>query len=186
MKAIITKASIDFADMDRHIYCEHQVTLARHPNETEERLMVRLIAYALNAPQTNANGELTFAKDLWNADEPCLWQKDLTGDVVHWIDVGHPDEKRILRYSARSEKVSIYAYGTTAPEWWQHLAPRITRTENVAIWQFPAEQSEALSVFVHRSINININIQDGAMWISDDAHSVEINLQCLRACATEK
>ena len=93
LKATVFKATLQLADMDRNLYGDHGVTLARHPSETDERMMVRLLAYALQVPADPLNGALAFAKGLWDPDEPELWQKDLTGRIVHWIDIGQPDER---------------------------------------------------------------------------------------------
>lgn len=175
MKATIFKASIELADMDRNVYMDHNVTLARHPSETDERLLVRLLAFVLNAPTDSSNGELVFAKDLWNIDEPCLWQKDLTGEIVHWMEVGQPDEKRIQRYSARSEKITVYSYDSSTPIWWAGIATKITRAQNLTVWQIPSEQSEALAVLAQRTMKLHVSVQDGAIWVSDEAHSLEVS-----------
>ena len=107
LKATIFKATLQLADMDRGLYVDHAVTLARHPSETDERMMVRLLAYALHAPADTRDGALEFAKGLWDSDEPELWQKDLTGQIVHWIDIGQPDERRLLRASGRAARVTV-------------------------------------------------------------------------------
>ena len=109
LKATICKASLQVADVDRNYYAEHALTVARHPSETDERMMARLLALALNAHE-----RLTFCKGLSDTDEPDLWQKDLTGAIEHWIEVGQPDDKRLLRACGRAEKVTVYAYGNRA------------------------------------------------------------------------
>lgn len=174
MKATIFKANIQFADMDRNVYTDHSVTLARHPSETDERLLVRLLAFVLNAPVNNDNGELVFAKDLWEIDEPCIWQKDLTGQVIHWMEVGRPDEKRLLRVSARSARVSVYSYDSSTPIWWSGIAPKMTRARNLTVWQIPSEQSEPLALLAQRTMQLHISVQDGAIWVSDERHSFEV------------
>ena len=97
LKAIIHRAGISFSDLDNHVYTDHSLTIARHPSETEQRMMIRILAYVLNAPQNSDLGYLELGKDLWEADEPALIQKDLTGFTEHWIDLGQPDEKRLVR-----------------------------------------------------------------------------------------
>ena len=174
MKATIFKAQIEFADLDQNFYADYSVTLARHPSETNERLLVRLLAYTLNAPPQTDRGHLEFAKDLWDIDEPCIWQKDFTGSTVHWMEVGQPDEKRILRVSARSEKVSVYCYDSSAPIWWEGIATKITRARNLAVWQIPPEQSAALSVLAQRTMKLHISVQEGSIWVTDENHSIEV------------
>ena len=116
LKATIFKASLQVSDMDRNYYGEHQLTLARHPSETDERMMMRVLAFALNAHE-----HLAFGKGLSDTDEPDLWQKDLTGQIVHWIDVGLPDERRLIRATGKAERVTVYAYGRGADLWWRQV-----------------------------------------------------------------
>ena len=113
LKATIFKAQLQIADMDRHYYAEHALTLARHPSETDERMMVRLLAFALNADES-----LEFGKGLSNEDEPALWRKDLTGVIEHWIEVGLPDEKSLRKACGRATQVRLYTYGRGAAKWW--------------------------------------------------------------------
>ena len=107
IKATIYKAKVQLADMDRNCYRDQDVMIARHPSETDERMLVRLLAFALSLPTNDEQGSLEFAKDMWNADEPALWRKDLTGEIKHWIEVGQPDDKRLLQASSRSGWVSV-------------------------------------------------------------------------------
>src|SRR4051812_33379319 len=108
LKATICKAELELADMDRQVYAEQSLTLARHPSETDERMLVRLLVFALNLPSDSGASVLEFARDMWEHEEPCAWQKDLTGRIEHWIDIGQPDEKRILRSSSRADRTSVY------------------------------------------------------------------------------
>ena len=101
------------------------LTLARHPSETDERMMVRLLAFALNVPADDHDGTLEFAKGMWEPDEPELWQKDLTGRLVHWIEVGQPEERRLVKASGRADRVSVYAFSHGAPAWWAGLVGRV-------------------------------------------------------------
>jgi uncharacterized protein YaeQ len=179
LKATIHKAQIQLADMDRSIYGDHNVTIARHPSETDERMMVRLLAFALNAPADDHHGALEFAKDLWDTDEPSLWQKDLTGQIVQWIDLGQPDDKRIMKASPRAERVAVYSFTHSTPIWWSGIATKITRTSNVTVWQVPAEQSQALATLAQRTMQLQVTVQDGTVWVGDGAQSIEITPQRL-------
>lgn len=180
LKATIHKAQIQLSDIDRNVYGDHSVTIARHPSETDERLMVRLLALALNAPASQDESPLELAKDLWEPDEPSLWQKDATGRVTHWIDLGHPDEKRLLRTSARVDRLSVYTFHPGALAWWKDLEPRLTRLRHLTVWQIPATQSQLLAALVERTMTLQITVQDGSVWVGDDTRSVEITLQRLR------
>ena len=179
LKATIYKAQLQIADMDRGIYGDHALTLAQHPSETEERMMVRLLAYALNVPADTHRGALVFARGLADTDEPDLWQLDLTGQLVHWIEVGQPDERRMLRAASRADQATFISYSASTPFWWASVKNKLTRTERLAVWQLPAEQSAALATLAQRSMQILVTVQDGLVWFNDGQRSVELGLQAL-------
>src|SRR6185295_19399554 len=110
LKAIIYKANVQLSDIDRGVYGDHPLTIARHPSETDERMLIRLLAFSLNVPENDDNGLLELAKDMWASEEPALWQKDLTGQMLHWIEVGQPDDRRIMQASSRSARTSVYSF----------------------------------------------------------------------------
>jgi uncharacterized protein YaeQ len=174
LKATIYKAHVQLADMDRHVYGDHSVTIARHPSETDERMMIRLLAFALNVPADNHHGALEFAKSLWDLDEPDLWQKDLTGQIVHWLDVGQPDDKRIMKSCPRSERVSVYSFSSSTAVWWAGLKTKITRANNLKVWQIEAQASAALAALAQRTMQLQVTVQDGTVWVGDGQQSVEI------------
>ena len=179
IKATIYKANLQIADMDRHVYVDHAVTIARHPSETDERMMIRLVALALNLPADTTHGTLELAKDLWETDEPALWQRDLTGQIVHWIDVGQPDDRRLMKASGRAERVSVLGYSASTPIWWNSIASKITRANNIAVWQIDALQSQALAELAQRSMQLQWTTQDGSSWVGDGQRTVEITPQRL-------
>jgi len=174
LKATIYKARIELADMDRQIYGDHDLVIARHPSETDERMLIRLLAFALNVPADGDHGALEFGKDMWDANEPALVQKDLTGQITHWIDVGQPDEKRLLRTTSRAGRVSVYSFASSTPVWWKDLATKLTRCRNLTVWQVPSEQSRAMAALAQRSMKLQVTVQDGAIWIGDGTCSVEV------------
>ncbi len=181
LKATIYKAQLQLSDVDRGVYGEHFLTIARHPSETDERMMIRVLAYALNAPASNDHGALELAKSLWDTDEPDLWQKDLTGEVVHWIDVGQPDERRIMRASPRAGRVTVLSFASSTPVWWNNIANKITRARNVAVWQVEAAQSQALAALAQRSMQLQVSVHDGTAYVSEGERSVEITPLALNA-----
>ena len=134
----IFEPDLRLADMDRQLYADHALTLALHPSETEERLLVRLLAFALNVPHDTEHGALQFARGLSDSDEPDLWQHDLTGQLVQWIEVGQPDDRRLAKACARAERVTIYCYGSAADIWWAGIRNKLTRLSNLQVWQIPA------------------------------------------------
>src|SRR3954471_17065033 len=139
LKATIYKAELQIADMDRNYYQTHLLTLARHPSETDERMMIRLLAFAIHADES-----LTFTKGLFDTDEPDLWQKDLTGAIQLWIEVGQPDEKRLMKACGRAEKVVVYCYSATSHIWYKQLASKIDRADKLTIINIASEASEQL------------------------------------------
>jgi uncharacterized protein YaeQ len=179
LKATIYKACLELADMDRQLYGTYDLTIARHPSETDERMMVRLLVFALNVPDSTEKGALELAKDLWNADEPALWEKDLTGQVKHWIEVGQPDERRLLQVSSRVGRVSIYSSQANTAKWWSGLTAKLDRVKNLAVWQVRAQQSAALAGLTQRTMKLDVTIQEGSLWIGDGNQSVEVSLQRL-------
>ena len=179
LKATIYKAQLQIADMDRGVYADRALTLAQHPSETEERMMVRLLAFALNVPADDHRGDLVFARGLADTDEPDLWQHDLTGQLVHWIEVGQPDERRMLRAAARAEQATFISYAASTPVWWAGVKNKLTRTERLAVWQLPAEQSQALAALAQRSMQLQLTVQDGTVWCHAGDANVELRLEPL-------
>jgi len=176
LRATIYKAELNVADTDRHYYDSHALTLARHPSETDERMMVRLAAYALNA-----SANLAFSKGLSDTDEPDIWEKDLTGAVQRWIEVGQPDERRILRACGRAEQVLVYCYGGAASQiWWDGLRHRVARARNLRVVNLPSEQTKALAGLVERSMRVNAHVSDGTLYLSAAAGEVTIEPEIWR------
>jgi uncharacterized protein YaeQ len=181
IKATIHKAQLQIADMDRAVYADHSVIIARHPSETDERMMIRLLAFALNVPADDKKGNLEFAKDLWDVDEPALWHKDYTGAVLQWIDVGQPDDKRLMRAAGRAERVTVYGFANSTPVWWKAIESKLTRAANLVVWQIEAAQSQALGKLAERGMQLQVTVQDGTVWMSTGSESVEITPRRLTA-----
>ncbi len=172
LKATIFKAELQISDMGRNYYRDHALTIARHPSETDERMMVRLLAYALHAHEA-----LNFANGMGIDDEPDLWQKDLTGAIDLWIDVGQPDEKRIRKACGRAKQVFIYSYGGKSVSGWrEQICGKYERTGNLTMINLPAAASQSLAKLVQRSMQIQCTIQDGQIWVADKNTTVHIDL----------
>ena len=175
LKATIFKAALQVADMDRHYYADHALTIARHPSETDERMMVRCLAFALNAHEA-----LAFGKGISETEEPDLWRKDLTGSIESWIEVGQPDEKRILRACGRSGRVLVYCYGNAAGIWWKQTADKLARARNLSVFRISPATTTALGKLAKRTMQLQCTIQDGEIWIRDETESVEVVLTKLK------
>lgn len=183
LKSTIHKAQLQIADMDRALYADHALTLARHPSETEERLMVRLLAFALQVPRDDHDGALQFARGLSDIDEPDLWQHALDGTLRHWVEVGLPDERRLAKACGRAGRVTVYAYGAQAGAWWAGIGAKAARHPALFAWRIPADQSQALAALVARSMQVQVNVQDGQAWVMQGEGSVEVTPVPLSAAA---
>ena len=170
LKATVYKAALQVADIDRGYYADHDLTLARHPSETEPRLMLRLLAFALNADEG-----LEFGRGISTDDEPDLWQRDATGRILHWVDLGLPEERRLRRAAGRSDRVSLYAYGRRAFDpWWSKNRDGLARLEKVTIWLLEDDDLAALSRLAARNMALNCLIQDGQVTLGDGERSVTL------------
>lgn len=174
LRATIYKAEINIADNDRNYYGSHTVTVARHPSETDERLMVRLLAYALYVSSDEA---LAFTRGLSEADEADLWQLDLTGAIDLWIEVGLPDERRLLKACGRAGEVVVFAYGRNVDIWWAGIKNKVSRARNLKFYSFNADATMALAALTERNMLLHVNVQDGTMWVS--ANKGEASLEIL-------
>lgn len=180
LKSTVYKVALQVADMDRAHYRDHALTLALHPSETEERLMVRVLAHALNAPADVTATPLLPARGLSDTDEPDLWQHDRSGALLQWIEVGQPDERRLVRACARSARVAIYAYAAAAPIWWKSVAGKLARLRTLDVWQIDAQASRALAGLAQRAMQLQVTVQDGLVWVGDGKRAVELQPQALQ------
>jgi uncharacterized protein YaeQ len=181
LKATIFKATLQIADMDRSVYADHAVTIARHPSETDERMMVRLLALALHVPADTTQGTLEFAKGLWDPDEPDLWHKDLTSQIEHWVEVGQPDDKRLMKACGRAGRVTVISFSASTPIWWSGIKGKLTRARNLQAWAIDPAASQALAALAQRTMQLQVTVQDGSVWIGDGTRTVELTPQRLEA-----
>jgi len=177
IKATVYKANLQIADMERHYYKDHTLTLAKHPSETDERLMVRLLAFALHAQEY-----LEFGQGMTADDDADLWLKDLTGAIELWIDVGIPDEKLIRKACGRSNQVIVYCYGgRVADMWFAQNSSQFARQKNLTIINLPVSSTQALAKLAQRNMSLQCTIQDGQVWLSDGDASVQVERTVLKA-----
>ena len=177
LKSTIFKAELSVADIGRGYYRDHVLTVARHPSETDERMMVRLLAFALHADDA-----LTFGRGLSTEDEPDVWRRDLTGAIEQWIDVGLPDEREVRKACGRADEVHVLAYGGRAVDlWWQGARGKLEPQDRLAVTEVPIEASRALAQLANRSMRLQFTIEDGHVFVADGATSVPVELQILKA-----
>jgi uncharacterized protein YaeQ len=172
LKATIFKTELHVADMDRSYYGSHALTLARHPSETDERMLIRVLAFCRHAHE-----DLMFTRGLSTADEPELWQRDLTGKIGIWIEIGQPDEKRIRKACGRAAQVCIYCHGgQSAERWWRKMRDKLERFDNLTVVNIEASAGQSFAPLAKRNMQLQCTIQDRQIWLGDADTGVEVGL----------
>lgn len=169
LKSTIFKAELEVSDLDRGHFATHSLTLARHPSETDERMMVRVLAFALNADE-----RLAFGRGLSSDDEADLARTDLTGAIELWVEVGLPDERAVRKASGRSGQVIVYAFGSGAEIWWRQNGDALGRVGNLAVVYLPQEATRAMAKGAERSMALQCTIQEGRVWLSFGGDPLDI------------
>ncbi|MEO8653645.1 MAG: YaeQ family protein [Ramlibacter sp.] len=178
LKSTIFKVSLAIADIDHGYYADHALTLARHPSETDERMMIRLAALALNAHrvQTECGGDATlaFGAGLSNPEDPDVWLRDFTGQTRLWIEVGQPEEKPLVRACSKADDVQVYCFNHAAEIWWRGIENKVARLQNLSVFRVPTEASQALAALAQRSMQLQATVQEGTLTLGDGANSIHI------------
>jgi uncharacterized protein YaeQ len=181
LKSTIFKANLQVADIDHGYYAEHALTLARHPSETDERMMVRMVALALHAHQLrdlcNGDGTLAFGAGLSDPDDPDVSLTDFTGRKRLWIEVGQPEDRPLAKACAQADAVVLLAFQPAAEVWWRGIANKLTRLDRLQVWRVPAEAAQALAAMAERSMQLQATVQDGALTLSSTRGSVHIEFE---------
>jgi uncharacterized protein YaeQ len=178
LKATIFKADVQVSDLDRAHFATHALTLARHPSETDERMMVRLLAFALNADE-----RLQFGRGLSAEDEADLLLTDLTGAIDLWIEVGLPDEREVRKAAGRARAVKVYTYGRGAAIWWAQNEAALARLRNTEVIDMPEEATSALAKWVDRNMRVECTVQDGQVWVSSGTETLHFEPRRLKEAA---
>jgi len=170
LKATIYKAVIHLSDMDRNFYDTLQLTIAQHPSETDQRMMLRMIAFVLNAHE-----DLQFGKGVSDDDEATIWQINYSEEIELWIELGQIDEKRIKKASNRSKQMKLYCYGRSVEIWWKQIGSKLQQIDTLSIEQFSVATAEALTKLINRTMEFQCSIQDGQLWLTagDDTLLIE-------------
>lgn len=177
LRSTICKFTLDVADIDRGYYATHALTVARHPSETDERMMIRVLAFALHASES-----LEFGKGLSSDDEPALWDRDLTGNITHWIEVGLPDERVLRRACGRADQVTLYAYGNerAVALWWEPIAALLKKQEKLSVFAIAPESAKQLEAVADRNASLQVVIQEGDVWISTSEDRWQLQMKALQ------
>ena len=178
LKSTIFKAQLAVADIDHGYYADHALTLARHPSETDERMMVRLAALALHAHELQTvcggDGTLAFGAGLSDPEDPDVRLRDFTGQTRRWIEVGQPDETALAKACRKADQVAVYAFHHAAEVWWKGIATKLTRLDNLQVYRIPSEASQALAGLAQRSMQLQATLQEGALMLGDASRHVDI------------
>jgi uncharacterized protein YaeQ len=184
LKSTIFKANLQVADIDHGYYADHALTLARHPSETDERMMVRIVALALHAHQVQdlcrGDATLAFGAGLSDPDDPDVALTDFTGRKRLWIEVGQPEDKPLAKACAQADAVVVLAYGAQAEVWWRGIANKLTRLDRLEVWRLPPQAVQALPALAERSMQLQATVQDGALTLSSALGSVHLEPQRLK------
>ena len=182
LKSTIFKANLQIADIDHGYYADHALTLARHPSETDERMMVRLVALALNAyklqSELGGDGVLAFGAGLSNPDDPDLSLRDYTGRTRLWVEVGQPEDKPLIKACGKADQVVLYAFSSSADVWWRTMEAKLARPQNLQVWRVPSDASQALAALAERSMQLQATVQEGNLTLSSEKGSVDV--ECIR------
>ncbi|MBY5992593.1 YaeQ family protein [Ferrimonas balearica] len=177
LKATVFKARVQLSDMDRNVYLDHHLTLARHPSETDLRMMLRLLAWGMYGDE-----RLEFTRGLCADDEPELWQKSFSDEIELWIDLGMPEESRVRKACGRAQKVVVLAYGDRAvPVWWEKHQGKFSRFDNLAVCFIPGDQAQVLEAMAQRTMDLSVTLCDGEVSVGDGEHYVTVTPQWLKA-----
>lgn len=168
LKATIFKLNLNIADMDRHYYADHNLTLARHPSETDLRMMIRIAAFALNA-----NEQLSFTKGLSSGEEPEVWEKSLSDEIEQWIELGQPDEKRLRQACGKAKQVKVYTYQEKSAQVWRsQIEAKLSRFNNLQVVDFIDFEVAELEQLAARTMNISAMIQDGELSLNSEQGNI--------------
>lgn len=177
--ATIFKIALQIADIDRNYYQDHALTIARHPSETDERMMMRVLAFVRHAHQ-----DLAFGKGLSTDDEPDLWQKSLTGAIELWIDVGQRDEKSLRRACGRAQQVVVYTYGGRGADlWWRQNRAKLEPLNNLTVMNLPFDASHALAKLAQRTLQLQCTLQEGQIWLGNRDATAQIELVTVKSAS---
>lgn len=178
LKSTIFKAALQIADIDHGYYADHALTLARHPSETDERMMIRLAALAIHAHQLqtvcNGDGTLGFGAGLSDPDDPDVYLRDFTGQTRLWIEVGQPEDKPVIKACGKADQVLVYCFNHAAEIWWRGIENKLTRPQNLAVFRVPTGASQALAKLAQRSMQLQATVQEGVLTLGDAANTVDI------------
>ena len=174
LKPTIYKCKVALSDLDRAVYQSLNLTLARHPSETLERMLVRILAFCFNAQD-----RLEFCKGLSDAEEPDLWAHGLEGRIELWIEVGEPAVDRVKKATRLASAVKVYCFNSKADTWWE-LNREGFSALSASVMQFQWPEIKSLAATIERTMDISVTISEGSAYVATAQGEFEVSLQTLQ------
>jgi uncharacterized protein YaeQ len=159
--ATIYTVHIDLNDLDRGVFEALDLRVARHPSESGEYLVMRLIAYCLEFEQG-----IAFTEGVSAGDEPAVVVRDLTGRVTAWIEVGLPDPSRLHRAGKAADRVAVYTHRDVRQFVSQLARERIHRAEALVIRSAPREAVERIAATLDRRVSMAVSVAGGELHLA--------------------
>lgn len=179
LKASVFRLKLQLADLDRQRYEDFPLTLARHPSETDARMMLRVLAFAFHADE-----QLAFGRGISTDEDPDLWLKNLDGTIDSWIELGTPEPERLKRACGRAQRVVLYAYGDRAvPVWWKRHQGALERLARLSVMQVEDGAMQALANAFEPGMELQCTISEGEAMLSWDEGSLTVAPLLLKAAA---
>jgi len=175
IKPTIFKAALSLADLDRHHYADYALTVARGVTESDERMMARIVAFALNADE-----RLELSAEIADTDEPSLALKDYGGRCQLWIEVGLPDPKRLRKAASRADEVVLYLYhGRQARIWLDGNRAALEDIRKLRVMELDPLAVKELAALADRTMDLQCTVQDGRAAFAHSGGVVEVGVERL-------
>lgn len=169
LKPTIYKARINLSDLDREVYDALNLTVAQHPSESLERMLVRVIAFCIQAQP-----DLNFTKGLSETNEPDLWVKTLDERISLWCDVGEPSPERVKKASHQAKSVTVFSFNQKSDVWWQQNGSKIASLGPV-VYQLNFDEITVLAQTVGRAIDWSVTITGQTAYIHTESQEVQVS-----------
>ncbi len=167
LSATVFKVELDVSDVDHGYYADHALAVARHPSETDERMVMRLLAFGLRAHRlSDLDGELAFGPGLSTPGVPDVRLADCTGRVLEWIVVGQPDDRVLGKAASQADHVLLFPFAAGVPTWWRTMEARVAKLSNLSVVQIPHAPVQQLAQAVDRRISAQVMVMEGQVTMT--------------------
>jgi uncharacterized protein YaeQ len=166
--ASIHRAQIELSHVDRGVYETLQLTVARHPSETLDRMVMRILAFGLRYAE-----DLAFGRGVSATDEPDLWRREGDGRVIEWIDVGRPDAKRLIQASRKSTRCQLFVFGDRGRRWRKAQLETMKAPANLGVAYIDDGFVASLAATADRQIAWAMTVFESAIYLTTGDTSFE-------------